>query len=61
MNFLADLKNLCNEILYKKEDVYVYAHDTSQNPEKLILPLAVVFPKNVDEVSKIAKFCFMLF
>ena len=58
MTFLKELKNVCpNGFLSKKEDLFVYAHDTSQNPEKIILPLAVVFPKNTQEVSDIAKIC----
>ena len=57
MDFLKELKKITSDILLKKEDLYVYAHDTSQNPEELILPLAVVFPKNTQEVSKIAKLC----
>lgn len=56
--FLKELKNvLSRNILFKKEDLYVYAHDTSQNPEKIILPLAVVFPTNTKEVSDIVKIC----
>ena len=57
MDFLKELKKITSDILLKKEDLYVYAHDTSQNPKELILPLAVVFPKNTQEVSKIAKLC----
>ncbi|MBQ4647457.1 MAG: FAD-binding protein [Candidatus Gastranaerophilales bacterium] len=57
MNFLAELQKITKDVLLKKEDMYVYAFDTSQNPEKLILPLAVVFPKNTQEVSKIANLC----
>ena len=56
--FLKKLKNIVPyNFLSKKEDLYVYAYDTSQNPEEIILPLAVVFPKNTDEVSKIVKLC----
>jgi len=56
MNFINDLKKIVNNnILYKKEDLYVYAYDTSQNPDNIILPLAVVFPKNTKEVSDIVK------
>lgn len=59
MDFLDELKKICgNDILLNKEDLYVYAHDTSQNPEELILPLAVVFPKNTKEVSDILKLAF---
>lgn len=55
-NIIADLKKVCPEnLLYKKEDLYVYAYDTSQNPSKIILPLAVVFPKNTLDVSNIVK------
>lgn len=57
MTFIDKLKKICPDILLKKEDVYVYAFDTSQNPENLILPIAVVFPKNTKEVSSIAKLC----
>lgn len=57
MDFINKLKNITSDILLKKEDMYVYAFDTSQNPENVILPKAVVFPKNVNEVSKIAKLC----
>ena len=58
MDFLNKLKKITSDILLKKEEIYVYAFDTSQNPEKLIMPLAVVFPKNTFEVSNIAKLCF---
>jgi len=58
MNFIDEIKKITPDILLKKEDLYVYAFDTSQNPEKLILPLAVVFPKNTQEVSEIAKICY---
>ena len=58
MNFVDELKKIHKNTLYKKEDIFVYAHDTSQNPDKLILPLAVVFPNSVEEVSKIAKLCY---
>lgn len=57
MTFIDKLKKICPDILLKKEDVYVYAFDTSQNPENLILPIAVVFPKSTKEVSSIAKLC----
>lgn len=53
--FLNELKQVCSEVLSKKEDLFVYSFDTSQNPENLILPLAVVFPKNTKEVSEIVK------
>lgn len=57
MDFISKLKKITSDILQKKEDIYVYAYDTSQNPKNLILPLAVVFPKNTAEVSSIAKLC----
>ena len=57
MDFILKLKRITSDVLHKNEDIYVYAHDTSQNPEKLILPLAVVFPKNTAEVSSIVKLC----
>ena len=58
MTFVNDLKKICsNKILEKKEDLFVYAHDTSQNPDEIILPLAVVFPKDTKEVSEIVKLC----
>ena len=41
-----------NDILYKKEDVYPYAYDTSPNPQDIIPPEFVVFPKNASDVSK---------
>jgi len=57
MDFVNDLRKICpDNLLYKKEDLYVYAYDTSQNPNEIILPLAVVFPKNTKEVSKIVKY-----
>ena len=56
--FLHELKHCApHNLLFKKEDLYVYAFDTSQNPAKTILPLAVVFPRNTEEVSKIVKVC----
>ncbi len=56
MTFVNELKKICGKnLLTKKEDLYVYAHDTSQNPDNIILPIAVVFPKNKEEVSKIVK------
>ncbi len=56
MNFLDELKKVCGKnLLTKKEDLYVYAYDTSLNPEKIILPLCVVFPKNSKEISEIVK------
>ena len=59
MDFVNELKkNFGNNLLYKKEDLFVYAYDTSQNPDDIILPLAVVFPKNTKEVSKIVKIAF---
>ena len=58
MTFLNELKRVCPDILYKKEDVFVYAYDTSQNPDEIILPLAVVCPKNAQTVSQIAKVCY---
>ena len=57
MDFITNLKKITPGVLHKNEDIYVYAHDTSQNPEKLILPLAVVFPKDTAEVSSIIKLC----
>ena len=57
MDFIAKLKKTTSNVLHKNEDIYVYAYDTSQNPEKIILPLAVVFPKNTTEVSSIVKLC----
>ena len=59
MTFVNELKRVCsNDVLDKKEDLFVYAYDTSQNPDKIFLPLAVVFPKNTQEVSEIAKVCY---
>ena len=59
MDIVNELKKICpDNLLYKKEDIFVYAYDTSQNPDKIIMPLAVVFPKNTSEVSKIAKFAY---
>lgn len=57
MTLVDDLKKITKNILHKKEDIYVYSYDTSQNPEEIILPLAVVFPKNTNEISKIIKYC----
>lgn len=58
MDIVNKLKKICpNNFICKKEDLYVYAHDTSQNPDKLILPLCVVFPSNTKEVSEIVKIC----
>lgn len=58
MDFICKLKRITSDVLHKNEDIYVYAYDTSQNPKNIILPLAVVFPKNTKEVSSIAKLCF---
>lgn len=59
MDIVNKLKKICpNNFIDKREDLYVYAHDTSQNPDELILPLCVVFPSNTKEVSEIVKFCF---
>ncbi len=56
MTFANELKKICpNRVLYKKEDVYTYAFDTSKNPDEIIMPAAVVFPKSAVEVSKIVK------
>ncbi len=59
MDIVNELKKICpDNLLYEKEDIFVYAYDTSQNPDNIIMPLAVVFPKNTWEVSKIAKFAY---
>ena len=51
MDIVNKLRKICpNNFIDKKEDLYVYAHDTSQNPDELILPMCVVFPKNTKEV-----------
>ena len=57
MDFITKLKKITSDVLHNVEDLYVYAYDTSQNPENLVLPLAVVFPKNTTEVSRISKLC----
>ncbi len=58
MEIVSALKKICpKNFISKKEDLYVYAHDTSRNPDKLILPLCVVFPTNSAEVSKIVCAC----
>ena len=58
VDFLKKLKQVSPyNFLSKKEDLYVYAYDTSQNPDEIILPLAVVFPRNKNEVSDIVKLC----
>ena len=54
---IRELKSSCKNVLYKKEDIYVYAYDTSQNPETIIMPLAVVLPENREEVVRIVKIC----
>lgn len=54
MSFVNELKKICpDNLLLKKEELYVYAHDTSQNPDEIFLPIAVAFPKNIEQVSKI--------
>ena len=58
-NFLKELKRvLYKKVVVKKEDLYVYAYDTSQNPDKTILPLAVVFPHSKDDVIKAVKIAY---
>lgn len=48
-----ELKKIYNgDILYKDEDVYPYAYDTSPNPQNIIKPEFVVFPTNSIQVSK---------
>ncbi len=58
MSFVNELKNACpNDFLSKKEDLFVYAYDTTKNPDKINLPLAVVHPRNAFEVSEAVKVC----
>lgn len=57
MEFVNKLKKISKDILLNKEDLYVYAYDTSQNETDTILPLAVVFVKNTKEVSEVLKLC----
>lgn len=58
MTFVNKLKKICKDnILLNKEDIYVYAYDTSENGTKTVLPLAVVFPNNAQEISDILKLC----
>lgn len=48
-----ELKKIYNgDILYKDEDVYPYAYDTSPNPQNIVKPEFVVFPTNSIQVSK---------
>ena len=48
-----ELKKIYNgDILYKDEDVYPYAYDTSPNPQNIVKPELVVFPTNSIQVSK---------
>ena len=48
-----ELKKIYNgDILYKTEDLYPYAYDTSPNPKEIITPEFVVFPTNTQQVSK---------
>ncbi len=54
----AELKKIYkDDILYKKEDLYSYAYDTSPNPKEVKLPEYVVFPKNTQMVSNTLKVC----
>ncbi len=54
----AELKKIYkDDILYKKEDLYSYAYDTSPNPKEVKLPEYVVFPKNTQMVSDTLKVC----
>ena len=56
---LKELKNtLSDKVIINKEDLYVYAYDTSQNPDKTILPLAVVFPHERTDVVKTLKLAY---
>ncbi len=55
-DFLKELKKICPKgFIDKKEELLVYSFDTSQNEEVIILPLAVVFPTNTDQISQIVK------
>ena len=54
----AELKKIySDDILFKKEDLYPYAYDTSPNPKNIILPEFVVFPTSVKQVSKTILLC----
>ena len=54
----AGLKKIYgNDILYKKEDLYPYAYDTSPNPDDIILPEFVVYPLNSKQVSQTILLC----
>ena len=48
-----ELKKIYNgDILYKTEDLYPYAYDTSPNPKEIMTPEFVVFPTDAQQVSK---------
>ena len=46
-----------DDILYKKEDIYPYAYDTSPNQDEIILPEFVVYPTNSKQVSQTVLLC----
>ncbi len=53
---MEELKKICkNNFLYKKEDVFVYAYDTSKDPDEIHTPLAVAFVENSRQVSEIVQ------
>ena len=59
MTFVNQLRKICpSNFISEKKDLYVYAHDTSQNPNEVILPLCVVFPRNTKEVANVCRFCY---
>lgn len=54
----AELKKIySSDILFKKEDLYPYAYDTSPNPKNIIPPEFVVFPTSAEQVSKTILLC----
>ena len=56
---IKEFEKICSKenVLSEKEDLIVYSKDATHYIDEVKTPLAVVFPKSVEEVSKIMKLC----